>query len=162
MTDIQNAQDTQESSAQENDYLQIDNPVLGIKQTLVGGSFFHAPIGLSDIVVTVNLMEEKPELTCDIYIPVRDFSAPRSNFMFERVFEDLLSDGRVVYAGCWGGIGRTGLFLACFLKYMGHPDPLSEVREKHHPHAVETDSQKEFLDNFPVRQAPSLNKSPSP
>lgn len=142
------------------DFVSIKNPLTEENQLIIGGSFFHAPMGMPDIFFTINLMEEKPELTSDMYVPVRDFSVPSSPSLFEDAFEELFQDGRTVYVGCWGGIGRTGLFMACLLKYLGHADPLGEVREKHHPHAVETEGQLDFLEKFPVRQAPPPKVSP--
>lgn len=132
----------------------------GVCKRLYGGSFFNSP--LSDDFITINLMKEAP-LKCDWYLPIRDFSVPTLDQVeeMEDIFEDLLSSNKPGYVGCYGGIGRTGLFMSCLLRYMGHPDPIAEVRAQYHPHAVETSHQREFVEQFPIKPTVSSpNSSP--
>lgn len=133
--------------------LQSKTPTQGIKydfngktKTLFGGSFFEAP---DQGYVTVNLMQEYP-LQCDAYVPIKDFSIPNGEQTKQMVeaFEEILSSDKDAFVGCFGGRGRTGLFMACFLKYLGYNDVISQVRSEYHPHAVETGEQMEYVWGF--------------
>lgn len=131
----------------------------GKQRRLYGGSFFHAPD--ENKFFTINLMKEHP-LPCSKYIPITDFSQPLTPNEFVEAFEDILGQEKDVYVGCFGGRGRTGLFMSCFLKYIGEQSPLRRVREEYHPHAVETEGQWLFLCDFPKRSdvsstLPSVN-----
>ncbi len=55
-----------------------------------------------------------------------------------------------VYVGCMGGIGRTGTFLALLCKMGGEYFPVAYVRKHYLPHAVETQQQQTFIDDFDV------------
>ena len=57
--------------------------------------------------------------------------------------------GRVEFA-CAGGRGRTGTALACLAILDGVPpaEAVAFVRERYHPHAVETPWQKRLVRNF--------------
>lgn len=58
-----------------------------------------------------------------------------------------------VEVGCGGGVGRTGLALACLAVLDGVPpaDAVSFVRSRYHRRAVETPWQKRFVRRFPPR-----------
>ncbi|MDO5554025.1 MAG: protein-tyrosine phosphatase family protein [Planctomycetia bacterium] len=52
--------------------------------------------------------------------PIIDQSVPKSvEYMAEilNTVEALLADNRVIYVHCWGGIGRTGTVVACWLAW---------------------------------------------
>ena len=119
---------------------------------LYGGSFFDAPEG--NRFLTINLMAEHP-LPCDIYIPVKDYDVPSNPQDLVDAFDQILADHRNVYVGCHGGVGRTGLFMSCFLKYLGEPNPLAVVRSRYNEHAVETQGQVNFLADFNFRATQS-------
>lgn len=119
----------------------------GKLKKIYGGSFFQAP--LSDKYLKINLMEEYPNLQSDIYFPIKDFSVPNNMNDLRLVFEELLNSEKDVYVGCFAGLGRTGLFMASLLKYVGHNNPIIEVREQYNSHAVETQSQQEYVNGFP-------------
>lgn len=66
--------------------------------------------------------------------PITDLSVPES----DRVTKDILdaidghiAEGRVVYVHCWGGVGRTGVIVGCWLVRHGFPGKaaLSRLRE---------------------------------
>jgi ADP-ribosyl-[dinitrogen reductase] hydrolase len=67
--------------------------------------------------------------------PIRDNSVPRDS---EHLAEILLAidrrirEGGVVYLHCWGGVGRTGLVVACWLQEHGRTpdDALAELNTK--------------------------------
>jgi hypothetical protein len=131
----------------------------GKTRYLYGGSFFAAPVRAD--VFAINLMAEH-ELPCDLWVPVADFSVPDSPELFKAAFDRILTRTDHTFAGCMGGIGRTGLFVGCFLRYLGHPDPLPLLRATLHPHAVETVDQKAFLDAFPLADAATLARTDLP
>ena len=54
---------------------------------------------------------------CERY-PIRDMSVPRSPEEMTSILDaidDALDDGRTVFVHCWGGIGRTGTVVGCWL-----------------------------------------------
>lgn len=123
---------------------------MGNGKHIFGGSFFDAPPPGQNGLMTINLMAEA-NLPCDARFPIKDYSVPSNQEQLAKLFEQMLESGKDVYVGCHGGIGRTGLFMASLLRYLGHEDPIGEVRRLHHPHAVETQEQADFVLNFPRR-----------
>lgn len=122
-----------------------------------GGPFVDAPNGHMH---TVNLREEATHLPADQYFPIKDFSVPNvflTEEQLQKMLEKLLEDGQI-YAGCAGGIGRTGLVLALLASVSGVEDPVLFVRENFHPHAVETSEQKHFVDTFPAEDVQRLRQ----
>ena len=64
--------------------------------------------------------------------PIRDVSTPKAGYEMEVILDtidDALADGHQVYVHCWGGIGRTGTTVGCWLVRQGHdgPSALAEV-----------------------------------
>jgi Predicted protein-tyrosine phosphatase len=97
----------------------------------------------------------------DISVPTRDFSVPKQHHMEEGIRKVLkpLALNEPVYVGCMGGIGRTGLFLACLAKTLGEDQPVKYIRKNYIPHAVETSQQENFVRTFNHELfAPSLTK----
>jgi hypothetical protein len=79
--------------------------------------------------------------------PTADYGTP-DVAVFKRALLDgfrLLADGELVYVGCMGGIGRTGLYMAGMAKLLGQPRYVRFVRRHYKPHAVETAGQQKFL-----------------
>ena len=116
----------------------------GKTKTLFGGSFFEAP---SSGYFTVNLMKEIP-LPCDAYVPIKDFSVPENTKEMVDAFDKILAAEGDAFVGCFGGKGRTGLFMACFLKYLGYFDVVHQVRQEYNEHAVENMEQMMFVWDF--------------
>ena len=87
--------------------------------------------------------------------PVRDLDVPTSEGM--RAILDLIdasiADGRPVYVHCWGGIGRTGTVVCCWLIERGRSceDALADIRQlregiqKRMIQSPEMDGQREFV-----------------
>ena len=120
--------------------------------TVYGGSFFHKPFAEdpeSDPFFSINLMAEH-RLPCVLHVPIEDYSVPKDPMVIVDAIEQALQDGRPLYVGCMGGIGRTGLFLACLFKALGEPSPIEAVREWFYEHAVETENQIAFVQQFPA------------
>lgn len=98
----------------------------------------------------------------EISIPTEDFSVPDILAMQEGISLALrkLVAGNDIYAGCMGGIGRTGLFMGCMAKLMGdyaakdmdllapRLDPVKYVRSNYMGHAIETQEQQRFVRSF--------------
>lgn len=64
--------------------------------------------------------------------------------------EQALAKGKHVLAHCTGGLGRSGLFAACFLKGQGlsADDAIEEVRRARSVRAVENPLQEDFIRQF--------------
>lgn len=108
-------------------------------------------------------MASEIDLNCDVSVPTEDFNVPIVSQLQEGVVRALMAmmTGRTVYAGCWGGIGRTGLFLAALAKVQIEyrkakhragrgDDPVLYVRKHFIPHAVETKQQMDYIADFDV------------
>jgi len=58
------------------------------------------------------------ELTASYHrFAIRDHGIPSAETMIEvlNTIDDALKDGRKVYVHCWGGVGRTGTTVGCYL-----------------------------------------------
>lgn len=92
--------------------------------------------------------------------PIRDVSVPRSNEFVSGILDAIdgqMAAGGVVYVHCWGGVGRTGVVVGCWLSRHGHPGvaALARLQElwKSCPKSVrrespETMEQRRFIENF--------------
>jgi len=54
-------------------------------------------------------------------MPIRDVSVPTAEFMDEiqEAISDAIEEGHAVYIHCWGGVGRTGTVVGCYLVEQG-------------------------------------------
>lgn len=131
-------------------------PAFGGKfYVIAGGPYMRRPANVSGRVFTVRLAKEIRE-DADVVIPIVDFSVPESDEALLKGLDAALSAmgrGEMVYAGCMGGRGRTGLFLACLAKLWGKAGPVEFVREVYFNHAVETEDQYAYVQalRFPLR-----------
>lgn len=119
----------------------------GKSLVVYGGPYFAKPEGFWG----VKLAAELP-LPCEVDLPIRDYSVPEESAArraLERTLEALFR-GERVYAGCFGGKGRTGLFLSLLAKSFGVEDPVGYARRLYHPSAVETKEQEAFVGSFDV------------
>ena len=93
-------------------------------------------------------------------IPIRDFDIPSSATMTAilNTIDKAISEGNCVYVHCWGGVGRTGMVVGCYLVRHGNTNEqaiekvnqLYKTRPSnfHHPRSPETDQQVEFIRNW--------------
>lgn len=101
-------------------------------------------------------------LTCRRH-PIRDLDVPTVNMM-KAILDDIdeaVKAGRTVYAHCWGGRGRTGTVVGCYLARHGMAvgdGALNMIRylrrtdAKAHTEAPETPAQKAFVRSWSVGQ----------
>jgi len=102
-------------------------------------------------VAGVNMTAEIPRFSV-VRCPIKDFSVPTVAEFKLALLEAMLTlrSTGVLYVGCAGGTGRTGLFLAGILKLVSPhvltPDTcIQMVRKLYKSHAVETREQENFL-----------------
>lgn len=135
-----------------------------LKATVFGGKFREWVPGQRRVVAVK--MAAEVDHPHDISIPTEDYSTPKYSDMHKGLAKALeaIKNGNDLYVGCFGGIGRTGLFMACLAKTMFDferessqlhvggkevlEDPVRYVREHYNPHAVETPEQSQFVHNF--------------
>lgn len=145
-----------------------------IKAQVFGGPFYEWVPGQRRIVSVK--MAAEVDHPHDISIPTRDFSVPPQKDMEHGIAKALkaILDGNDLYVGCMGGIGRTGLFMACLAKVMRDyapgtnaldltatdadkfrttNPPVLYVRKHYLSHAVETQKQQDFVDDFSTTAA---------
>jgi hypothetical protein len=97
-------------------------------------------------------------------LPIRDVSVPTIPQMrqIQRAIRDAMDAGKPVYVHCWGGIGRTGTTVGCFLVDSGLSGPealrrlteLWQVVQKRwrKPRTPETREQEQFVLNWQPRE----------
>lgn len=144
-----------------------------LKAIIFGGPFHRYMPGQRRVISVKMAVEiDRP---CDINIPTEDFNVPAPQDMHAGVHKALqaILDGNDLYAGCMGGVGRTGLFMACMAKVMmayqdktgdwvqtpvfcesdSHLfDPVAYVRKHYDSHAVETAGQRSFIADFDPKE----------
>ena len=82
--------------------------------------------------------------------PIRDGGIPADAAALRRTLDAVLARLRVgasVVVACRGGLGRTGLVVACLVRELGEPNAerAIEVTRAARPGAVETDEQRAFI-----------------
>ena len=66
--------------------------------------------------------------------PVPDLSLPPSRELTASILDAIdrhIADNRVVYVHCWGGVGRTGVVVGCWLARHGHRGQSALTRLRH-------------------------------
>jgi hypothetical protein len=99
---------------------------------------------------------------CDVEVetlnlPIRDFGLPTRRRMTAILdaIDSTLADGRNLYLHCWGGIGRTGTVVGCYLVRHGLTGEQAlarlaewwqdDPRRESHPRTPETKEQVQFV-----------------
>jgi predicted protein tyrosine phosphatase len=89
--------------------------------------------------------------------PIRDFGLPTPELMTNILdtIDSSLQEGHKIYLHCWGGIGRTGTTVGCYLVHRGKTgeEALRQLAEwwqtvpksQYHPRSPETHEQAEFI-----------------
>lgn len=120
---------------------------------IAGGSFIGAPVNAFGIKLA-------PEVSVagDIELEITDYGVPKNKEMFLHALWsslEVLNENEPVYAGCFAGVGRTGMFFGALVRALGVDDPLNYVRTYYHPRAIETQEQYDFVMDLDLRE---LNK----
>jgi predicted protein tyrosine phosphatase len=100
-------------------------------------------------------------------LAICDYGTPSHKTMTNilNTIDDALVSGQKVYVHCWGGVGRTGTTVGCYLVRRGRTgeQALGQIAEwwqnipKHvtHLRSPETDKQREFIRNWREIPAPT-------
>lgn len=99
-----------------------------------------------------------------ISIPIPDMGVPDSAKTMRSIMEairDSISRSPAVYIHCWGGIGRTGTVVGCWLRECGLGPDMALARVQHlysghmakakagkYPVAPQTESQRDYIRNW--------------
>lgn len=104
----------------------------------------------------------------EIHFNITDMRAPDNAEEFKKLLtwtKKQLEAGLKVHAGCIGGHGRTGTFLAGLVSLFGEEDAITYVRQHYCMKAVESTEQTEFLKKHfgikPVKGSKSYGTSKS-
>jgi len=97
--------------------------------------------------------------------PIEDFGLPtpeQMNSILDRIDESLQA-GHKMYLHCWGGIGRTGTTVGCYLVRRGRTgeEALKQLaqwwkkvpKSHYHPRSPETQEQVDFILNWAKQEA---------
>ena len=118
---------------------------------LMGGPYRNKPTHFYGVKMAAEINEP-----CHIDIPTRDFDVPDMKLMVRGVTEGFvrMMRGQHLYVGCMGGIGRTGLYMACMAHALYEAEfineqPIRFVRNHYFSGAVETAQQEQYVADFP-------------
>jgi protein-tyrosine phosphatase len=93
----------------------------------------------------------------DVLLPIPDFKVPTRaqledvEYVIRRTLTAAI-EGKRVWAGCMGGWGRTGMFLALLAKVADYDDAVGYVRRVYSKKACETKEQTRYVAEFDVRR----------
>lgn len=123
---------------------------------VLGGPYARKPANAFGVCLL-----ERGAQNCDVWLTIEDFGVPSDpRALVDAIKETFraMLDGKVVYVGCMGGRGRTGLFLSLLTKvakghgsWLGANGPenvVTYVREHFNSDAVETYEQEDFVRDF--------------
>jgi len=121
----------------------------GVDVRLYGGPWKNRPKDMPGVCLQAEATLREAA-SADVLLPIKDFSVPSQESMQAALADTvaLLLKHRVAYVGCFGGFGRTGLFLACLLKLTGSMWPVIATRTLYLKRAVETTQQEQFVWDF--------------
>lgn len=111
---------------------------------------------------TASLMNEANKKNKKIEVlryAIKDLSIPGENFMIEILnkIDHSINNGKKVYIHCWGGVGRTGTVIGCYLIRHGYAAPkqvidtinyLKRTTSISHRNSPETLEQRQFILNW--------------
>ena len=112
------------------------------------------------------LTEEGGPTTSYERFPIRDVSVlgePKTMAEIVAAIDRAMAEGGITYVHCWGGVGRTGLAVACWLQERGHtPDEaLASLADKWRsctksqwkPNSPETPEQVKWVKDWPLHRS---------
>ncbi len=92
--------------------------------------------------------------------PIRDYGVPSADLMTNILdaIDQAIYNGRCVYVHCWGGVGRTGMVVGCYLVRHGatNQEAAAQVNQLfktrpnnfYFPRSPESDEQVDFILNW--------------
>lgn len=94
----------------------IETKLLGRKVTVMGGPYRDRPHEIRGVKLAQEI-----ESTADVVLDIPDFGVPTNHQVDKALYQALkiLCEDGVIYLGCMGGIGRTGMFMAILIKTIG-------------------------------------------
>ncbi len=115
------------------------------------------------------LVRERTDKAEVIKLPIRDLNVPNNGKMTEILdATDAAIEKRIpVYMHCWGGVGRTGTVIGCFLIRHGLAnsenviEKIAQLRaneEKFYRKSPETPEQREFVRNWHLQESDGLSR----
>ncbi len=129
-----------------------------IDTTVYGGPYRDVPEFFWGVKMAVEI--QHPHM---VAVDTKDFNVPKVSDLKAGIVKALMAmiNEEDVYAGCMGGIGRTGIFLAALAKVQIEyrkakhrsgrgEDPVLYVRKHFIPHAVETAQQEKYIADLDV------------
>lgn len=129
-----------------------------IDTTVYGGPYRQVPELFWGVKMAVEI--DHPHM---VAVDTKDFDVPKVSDLKAGIVKALMAmiNEEDVYAGCMGGIGRTGIFLAALAKVQIEyrkakhrpgrgEDPVLYVRKHFIPHAVETAQQEKYIADLDV------------
>lgn len=102
-----------------------------------------------------------------ISLPIRDMGTPQSAATMQAILDAIRGSGEespAVYIHCWGGIGRTGTVVGCWLRECGHDaeaalEQVQSLYSQHmekvsyHPESPQTREQRSYVRDWkPVKE----------
>ena len=139
----------------------VDGTILKIRWLLSQGIniiFDLTEPGEADINYATFIQNESISLDKPVFyqrISIQDWTTPSRKKMIEILdtIEEHLRQGRNIYLHCYGGLGRTGLTVGCYLVNQGMPGDhalarISELRNQipgEHKKSPETEKQKRMV-----------------
>jgi hypothetical protein len=99
-----------------------------------------------------------------ISLPITDMGIPKTSETMQTILKSIHESSHVapaVYVHCWGGIGRTGTVVGCWLRECGYDSEAALAHVQHlyashmpkariHPESPQTQAQKDYIRNWNV------------
>jgi hypothetical protein len=117
---------------------------------ILAGPFYKKPSNIRGLCLEEQYYNVNND-TDDWLFPIPDFKVPRDKSAFRDILTEVYCHAKkekIVYIGCKGGYGRTGMSIACLLKMHGSKNPIQEVRLLYDKRAIETPEQESFVNRF--------------
>lgn len=95
---------------------QIEVKLNGRKVTVMGGPYRDKPSNVRGVKLAQEI-----NAFADVVLDVPDFGVPTLEALNQPIYKalEILEEDGVIYVGCMGGIGRTGMFMALLVKTLG-------------------------------------------
>jgi protein-tyrosine phosphatase len=121
--------------------------------------------------ILAELGEERGQAVKHRRLTIRDMGIPDTPAHMQVILaqiEDWLAADRRVYVHCWGGIGRTGTVIGCYLAHTGLTGApalhrmaelwleMSESKRRRYPYSPQTVEQQDYVMHWPAPQPRSV------